>query len=73
MNFNSKLYSGDENEVFDLTGCLSSCDKLEYVVTAMTDLRRKKTPLRHMESTLTITFHFTTGRHDVREQVAKVS
>ena len=72
-DLNRKLYHGDENDVFELTGCLSSCDKFEYVASPLTDLRIMETPWKSNENTLQISFFFTTGRHDVREQVGKVS
>ena len=74
---NFKLYFADENEVFELTGCLSPCNKFEYAAMPTTDLR-KDIPIPgwgdNAASTnqLTILFYFTAGRHEVREQVCKI-
>ena len=68
---NYKLTLADENEVFKLTGCLSPCEKFEYSLTPMTDLFYAPTNSKELAKKVLIHLYFTTGRHDVREQVGK--
>ena len=71
-DLNMKLTYADENEILELTGCLSTCDKYEYSVQPMTDITDRtsfdfetETELNH----LTLKFYFMSGRHEVKEQV----
>ena len=67
-----KLSQADENEVFKLTRCLSTCDKYEYKIQPETTLNKKKTYLtnsRKASNDLFLNFYFASGRHEVKEQV----
>ena len=69
---NAKLTYASENELFDLTGCLSTCDKFEYSVRPMTDLTDGDSFEADSETDLnllTLKFYFASGRHEVKEQV----
>ena len=69
---NTKLTYADENKILELTGCLSTCDKYEYFVEPMTDLTDRSTYDYESETEinrLTLKFYFTSGRHEVKEQV----
>ena len=57
--------------MYEMTGCLSPCNKFEYTVTPISDLLVVQTSDPDKANTLWIGFYFTTGRHDVREQVKK--
>ena len=35
---NVELYKGNETEIYNLTGCLSNCDKFYYDTQPMTDI-----------------------------------
>ena len=70
----SKFNLADENEIYELTGCLSTCEKFEYAVHPMTDLTiaNSSSFADHGEAepnTLKLTFYITSGRHELREQV----
>ena len=69
LDFTAKLYLADENEVFELTGCLSTCEKYEYAVQPMTDLTVTEENDHNKANTVRLQFYFTTGRHELREQV----
>ena len=69
LKFAAALYLADENEIYELTGCLSTCEKFEYAVHPMTDLTITKDEDPNNENTLRLEFYFTTGRHELREQV----
>ena len=69
-----KLDQADENEVFELTGCLSTCDKYEYVIQPETTLQKVNThainALVYATShEMRLRFYFVSGRHEVKEQV----
>ena len=66
-----KLSLSDENELFAMTGCLSTCDKYEFDVIPETALTKTKS-LRAKKgepNLLMLTFYFLSGRHEVKEQV----
>ena len=68
-----KLDQADENEVFELTGCLSTCDKYEYMIQPENTLQKVSTrDARFYNATsheLRLRFYFVSGRHEVKEQV----
>ena len=68
-DLNLKLYEAAENEIYEMTGCLSTCDKFEFAVQPMTDLTLTKTSSEEKANTVSLSFYFTTGRHDLREEV----
>ena len=68
-DLNLKLYEAAENEIYELTGCLSTCDKYEFAVQPMTDLTLTKTTDEGKVNTVRLAFYFTSGRHDLREEV----
>ena len=68
-DLNLKLYEAAENEIYEMTGCLSTCDKFEFAVQPMTDLTLTKTTSEEKANTVRLAFYFTTGRHDLREEV----
>ena len=69
-NMANRLYKANETEIYELTGCLSNCDKYEYDVKPMTDI---VTTVYDTESihanTMDLGFVFTNGRHELKEQV----
>ena len=69
LNLTTKLYLADENEIYELTDCLSTCEKFEYAVQPMTDLTITEENDKTKANTLRLQFYFTTGRHELREQV----
>ena len=68
-DLNLKLYEAAENEIYEMTGCLSTCDKYEFAVQPMTDLTLTKTTDEKKANTMRLAFYFTSGRHDLREEV----
>ena len=73
-NISKKLYQADENEAFELTGCLSTCDKYEYLIQPETTLHKVEdvTINPGIDGTsheLRLKFYFLSGRHEVNEQV----
>ena len=68
-DLNKKLYRADENEVFKLTGCLSTCDKYEYMIQPDTTLHRGYTHPNMASNELKLHLYFLSGRHEVKEQV----
>ena len=66
-DLNKELSQADENEVFKLTGCLSTCDKYEYMIQPETTLL-KGIEYRE-EDELHLRFFFPSGRHTVKEEV----
>ena len=64
-----ELVNSDDNEIFELTGCLSKCDKYEYSARAVNDLQNY--PAKDPEDINTITMRFIvpSGEYELREQV----
>ena len=61
----------DEKEIFELTGCLSKCDKYHYIATSLRDFKDKgvaNTSINQVAN-FYVTFAITTGRNEVKEQV----
>ena len=72
QNINDKLFKANETEIYDLTGCLSNCNKYIYDAQPMgeTDVEiydqgqyDKLTP-----NTVNLRFIFTNGHHEVKEE-----
>ena len=59
------LVTGNENAVYNLTGCLSLCDKSEYSIGQYTDLRVNQWGYKNI---LALNFFMPTTTHSVKEQ-----
>ena len=71
-NMANMLYKANETEIYQLTGCLSNCDKFEYEVQPMTDIVTTVTEGDFgLANTIDLGFVFTDGRHELKEQVGK--
>ena len=81
-SLNHYIYEANETEIFILTGCLSSCDKYEYAVQPLTNLRSRYIMKKEISvtdvgsitgcwdcNTLILKFVITTGRVEEKEQV----
>ena len=69
---NIELYKANDKKIYEMTGCLSKCNKYAYKVWPMTDLR----PIDDLEmrfgSRIWLMFYLPTGETEVREQVRKI-
>ena len=65
------LYQADENQIFELTSCLSTCDKYEYAVQPENNMHKIKYNQSHMgePNAMGLRFYFLTAKHEVKEQV----
>ena len=63
-----KMYVGNETEIFMTTGCLSSCDKYDYTLSPLTNIKTIKSETLG-KNYITLRFIITTGRHEEKEQV----
>ena len=64
------LYRANETETYELTGCLSNCDKYEYDVQPMTDMVTTVSEGKtFFANTVELGFVFANGRHELKEQV----
>ena len=69
-NMANKLYMANETEIYELTGCLSNCDKYQYEVEPMTDIITLVDEVKtRYANTMELKFVFTDGRHELKEQV----
>ena len=69
---NNKLYKANESEIYEITGCLSNCNKYHYDAQPMTDIEVIKTDYGNKQppnNTLELSFVFTNGHHEVKEEV----
>ena len=62
------MYVGNETEIFMTTGCLSSCDKYDYTLSPLTNIKTIKSQAIG-KNYITLRFIITTGRHEEKEQV----
>ena len=65
------LKNADDNQIFEVTRCLSTCSKYEYAVQAENSLSKREYNQSNMgePNAMGIKFHFLTGRYEVKEQV----
>ena len=63
------LVNSDDNEIFELTGCLSTCDKYKYSARAVNDLQNYPAKDPEDINTLTMRFIVPSGEYELREQV----
>ena len=66
-NMIGELYDADDTEIFELTGCLSRCDKFRYTVKEHRPLQQTRKAWTN--NTLDLAFWFLSGEHEVRQQV----
>ena len=73
-NLTKQLDEAEQNKIFDLTGCLSTCDKYEYAVQPDNQMNKFKYNQSNLEepNAMALKFYFLTGRHEVKEQVVTV-
>ena len=64
-----ELKSANDTEIFKLTGCLSKCDKYSYRIYARPVL--EPTDCKGLNNTMKVYLGFTSGIHEIREQVVK--
>ena len=60
--------NSDDNGIFELTGCLSKCDKYKYSVLPVNDLQRYPAEEKYI-NTLLIRFYVPSGDYELMEQV----
>ena len=75
-NINNKLYKANETQIYDLTGCLSNCNKYHYDAEPMTGVIAKEyesgtyeEEYRPTFNFLDLQFIFKDGHHEVKEEV----
>ena len=64
--WNQKLLDANETEIFDLTGCLSTCDIYEYSSQPMIETATH--PSENLTNIIKLGFVFQSGRHELKEQ-----
>ena len=64
--WNQKLLDANETEIFDLTSCLSTCDKYEYSSQPMIETATH--PSINLTNIINLGFVFQSGRHELKEQ-----
>ena len=66
LEWNQKLLDAYETEIFELTGCLSTCDKNEYSSQPM--IETATVPSDNLTNIIRLGFVFQSGRHELKEQ-----
>ena len=67
---NKQLFTANDKEIFDLTGCLSMCEKDAYSAQQeFSTIYMKTTSINF--STLTLNLYYSDVEHELREQVIK--
>ena len=65
-----KIYfARNDTEIYNLTGCLSKCDKYQYTAQPYTNLIEIEDRTPTWVNTLILEFGFSTGKNELREQV----
>ena len=70
-NFGIKLLEADDNDIYKMTGCLSSCHKSTFEI-ELSQQNENHLDNSKKESALQLTTLFPLSRYEVREQVCKV-
>ena len=63
------LFRANDNEIYNVTGCLSKCDKYKYTAQPQDVFRKTMTDDPIMNDTLQMFFYIPSGEHEVKEQV----
>ena len=71
MKTMEELITANDNEIFDLTGCLSLCDKYAYTAQQVMGMKYMDATNSNT-STLTLQFYYSDVEHELREQVILV-
>ena len=72
QQLNKQLFTANDKEIFDLTGCLSMCEKYAYSAQLEGATTFTET-LDNLNTTLEINFYYSNVEHELREQVSKSS
>lgn len=67
MQINQQLDSYNDNDIFNLTGCLSMCKKYAYNVQQIETTQYRKA--EDGNTTLTLALYYSNVEHELREQV----
>ena len=68
-NIINKLYPANSNQIYNMTGCLSKCDRYSYAIKPTTDLTRPT--WNKNNDSIALWLYVSTGETEVREQVSK--
>ena len=75
MQLNEQLFSANDKEIFDTSGCLSMCDKYAYTTQQFGGMQYidaadiPDAKMRPNTSTLTLNLYYSDVEHELREQV----
>lgn len=65
-NIINKLYPANSNQIYNMTGCLSKCDRYSYAIKPTTDLTRPT--WNKNNDSIALWLYVSTGETEVREQ-----
>ena len=68
MQINRKLFTANDKKIFDLTGCLSMCDKYAYTAQEIGGMQYVKSPDTNT-STFSLQLYYSNVEHELREQI----
>ena len=66
---NKELFKANDNEIFRLTGCLSKCNKYEYVAFPWGTTSSMELDDPKFNQTLDMKIYYTNVEHELRQQV----
>ena len=67
MKINKQLYNSNDNMIFNLTGCLSLCEKYSYTVQQVDSTQYNNA--KDGNSSLILHLYYSSVEHELREQV----
>ena len=68
MQINKKLFTANDKKIFDLTGCLSMCEKYAYTAQQIIGMQYLDTSDTNT-TTLALQLYYSNVEHELREQV----
>ena len=68
IQMNEQLFSANDKKIFNITGCLSMCDKYAYTAHQIMGMTYEEAPDTNT-TTLTLQLYYSNVEHELREQV----
>ena len=68
QQLNKRLITANDKGIFDLTGCLSNCEKYAYTAQQEVSTMYVENPINN-DTTLELAFYFANVEHELRQQV----
>ena len=68
MEINNQIFTANDKKIFNMTGCLSMCNKYAYTAQQLLEMQYVDAPDSNT-TTLTLQLYYSNVEHELREQV----